>query len=359
MCLCRLVRKFVSLIILMVMLFLVAGILFTYYIIKNIKTSDIFSYVINTHTYEVLNKYKHIHDPSVGKEIKIDPKIETSSEKVHPFTQGFFFSDKNRLIESVGLYKSSFLREFDLVSGNTIRYTNFGPQYFGEGSAFIIEPSTYKKLILNLTYKEKTIFVFDYESLELYHTFTFDLDGYGLTSNVDTLQSVDALRKDNFVLNQKLWATTGDEYLYELQIPDDFKNSEKIYVSKKTKITCGGFIIDRTNELEYYAYSKTIFANIFLTNLIVEINSETGKCVKLINLDGLIKKCDNYEHIDENIDDVLNGIAISPQSKNEETPVLFVTGKNWSNIFEITIKRKIDELAHKVLLRGKFKLNLQ
>ncbi|CRH01457.1 glutaminyl-peptide cyclotransferase, putative [Plasmodium relictum] len=359
MCLCRLVRRFVVITILILVLFLVAGILFTYYIIKNIKDNDIFPVVIHSHTYEVLNKYKHIHDPSIGKEIKIDPLIKGMSEKVHPFTQGIFFSEKDKLIESVGLYNSSFLREFDLTTGNTIRYTNLGPQYFGEGSTFIIEPLTYKKFILQLTFKEHKIFAYDYETLKLYHTFIFDLNGYGLTSNIDAFQSVEALKNENFALSQKLWTTTGDEYLYELQIPNEFKKTEKIFVLNKIKITCAGFVIDSVNELEYHSYSETIFANIFLTNLIIEINIETGACVKLINLDGLIKKCDNYKHIDEHIDDVLNGIAISLNNKNKRNPTLFVTGKNWSNIFEIKITKKINELAQKVLLKEKFKLDLK
>ena len=79
------------------------------------------------------------------------------------------------------------------------------------------------------------------------------------------------------------------------------------------------------NELEYI--NGKIFANIWLEDKIAIINPQSGKVEAWIDLTGL----DKEETQDSNR--VLNGIAYDAQEDR-----LFVTGKWWSNLFEIDLK---------------------
>ena len=72
--------------------------------------------------------------------------------------------------------------------------------------------------------------------------------------------------------------------------------------------------------------TSTVYANIWLDDRIAIINPETGQITAWIDLSGISES----EKFDS--DSVLNGIAYD-QKKNR----LFVTGKNWSNVYEIAL----------------------
>ena len=81
----------------------------------------------------------------------------------------------------------------------------------------------------------------------------------------------------------------------------------------------------RVNELEYI--NGEIWANQWLTNRILIIDSENGKVKRIIDFTGIFtpKSTDN--------DAVLNGIAY-----NASTDKLYITGKLWETLFEFSIK---------------------
>ena len=79
------------------------------------------------------------------------------------------------------------------------------------------------------------------------------------------------------------------------------------------------------NELEYV--DGIIYANIHTTNLMVKIDSETGKILYEINLSGLLNMYEN------DIVDFLNGVAYDKANDR-----LFVTGKWWPRLFEIKLE---------------------
>ncbi|NLB75612.1 MAG: glutaminyl-peptide cyclotransferase, partial [Crenarchaeota archaeon] len=87
----------------------------------------------------------------------------------------------------------------------------------------------------------------------------------------------------------------------------------------------GETLIKNINELEFIG--ENIYANIFMTETIAIINPLTGEVTGWIDLTGI------YQHNRHN--DVLNGIAY-----DDETDRLFVTGKCWPYLYEITIKAK-------------------
>ena len=73
-----------------------------------------------------------------------------------------------------------------------------------------------------------------------------------------------------------------------------------------------------------------VFANIWQTDRIARINPTTGEVTGWIDLSGLLKPSDRTPDTD-----VLNGIAYDAATNR-----LFVTGKKWPKLFEITLVPK-------------------
>ena len=81
------------------------------------------------------------------------------------------------------------------------------------------------------------------------------------------------------------------------------------------------------NELEYV--KGEIFANVWQTDRIVRISPKDGRVTGWIDLSGLLPPAERPG------DGVLNGIAFDPASDR-----LFVTGKLWPRVFEITLVKR-------------------
>ena len=93
---------------------------------------------VQEYSYKVINTYPH------------DAKA---------FTQGLIFH-KGRLIEGTGNYGNSHLREVDLKTGKIIKQLSLDQRYFGEGI------SVHGDEIFQLTWEEKTVFVYEAETLK-------------------------------------------------------------------------------------------------------------------------------------------------------------------------------------------------
>ena len=81
------------------------------------------------------------------------------------------------------------------------------------------------------------------------------------------------------------------------------------------------------NELEWI--DGHIWANVYLTDAIVEIDPTTGAVVGIVDLTQLRDKL--YKNPEA---EALNGIAYNATTGN-----LYVTGKEWNRLFEIEIIR--------------------
>ncbi|MCJ7732249.1 glutaminyl-peptide cyclotransferase, partial [Candidatus Bathyarchaeota archaeon] len=90
-------------------------------------------------------------------------------------------------------------------------------------------------------------------------------------------------------------------------------------------VTYEGEEITRINELEYI--EGMVYANIWQTDQIAIIDPTTGEVASWIDLTGLREELDTTTGID-----VLNGIAYDP-----ETSKIYITGKQWPNLFEIQL----------------------
>ncbi len=154
-----------------------------------------------------------------------------------------------------------------------------------------------------LTYLNKEGFIYQLPSFELIEKFTYENnEGWGLATD-----------------GQSLLMSDGTDVI-------TFLNPVSLKPFKKLKVSANGNAQNHLNELEYI--KGYIYANIWLTNLIVKIDPISGNIVGQIDLSSLVLK----ERTKKSSIDVLNGIAY-----NKELDKIYVTGKLWSSIYEIAI----------------------
>jgi glutamine cyclotransferase len=223
--------------------------------------------------------------------------------KSHPhsaddFTQGLVFLD-GRLYESTGLYGHSEVSVKSLDTGGVIKRFPLPDRYFGEGLAAVDDR------LVQITYQEKTGFVYDRDTLRLVQKFSYPGEGWGL-----------AYDGSNLIMSD------GSAQLYFLD-PSSFRRNRTLTVRRM------GDEVTNLNELEYVR--GRIYANVWQRNFIVEIDPATGDVTGEIDLTELAQR-----HT-VSPDAVLNGIAYD--SRND---VFLVTGKLWPALYEIKLLGQVD-----------------
>lgn len=115
-----------------------------------------------------------------------------------------------------------------------------------------------------------------------------------------------------------IYQTDGTEKIWKVD-----PNTQKMidYVN----VYSGNSKIKAVNELEWI--NGKIYTNVWFKDAIAVVNPENGSVEGILNLSDLRKSMN-----DITTEDVLNGIAYNPKTKT-----IFVTGKNWSKMFEITV----------------------
>lgn len=207
------------------------------------------------------------------------------------FTQGLVI-DNGVLFESTGKYGSSSLRRVNLENGNVQQQVLLPIQYFGEGLTVVNDT------LVQLTWKSNTGFIYDKETFRLLGNFSYSTQGWGLTYN-----------------GRELILSDGTSNVYFLD-PVTFQKIRQINVYD------GNTTVTNINELEYV--NGDLYANIWLQQKIAIINPQIGMVKGWIDLTGIYQS--------NNIDKVLNGIAYDSQTNK-----LFITGKDWPNLYQITI----------------------
>lgn len=210
------------------------------------------------------------------------------------FTQGLVFLD-GYLYEGTGLWGQSELRKVELETGEVLQRYKLPDEYFGEGIAIVDER------IMQLTWLDRTGFIYDKETFRLIGNFSYSTEGWGLTYDGTHLVMSD-----------------GSSTLY-------FLNPTSFEVTRQIEVKDGDSTVTYLNELEYI--NGDIFANIWLEQKIAIINPQTGQVKGWIDLTEIYQP--------NNPEAVLNGIAYDAQNNR-----LFVTGKNWPNIYEIKLTSK-------------------
>jgi glutamine cyclotransferase len=117
--------------------------------------------------------------------------VETIS-KVPRYTEGLIFLN-GELVESAGDYGKSSISRLDSKTGKVIASTGLDAQYFAEGLTF------FTGQFFQLTYREHQAFVYDSTQLGKIKTFSYEGEGWGLTSNDQNLIMSNGSSELNFL----------------------------------------------------------------------------------------------------------------------------------------------------------------
>lgn len=229
------------------------------------------------YSYEIINYYPH----------------DKSS-----YTQGLEFSN-DTLYESTGLKGQSKIRSVDYKSGIIINEKKLNDNYFGEGLSIL------NNKVYQLTWQENIGFIYTKDLSEVKGSFSYNSssEGWGLCNDGKNFYKSDG--------TNKIW------------ILDSNKLSEIDYIEVMTNNKA----INKINELEWV--DGKIYANTyqFDKEVVLIINPSSGKVEGVIDFSGLKEKVEQIDSLN-----VLNGIAY-----NKKTKTFFMTGKNWSTLFEVKI----------------------
>jgi len=271
--------------------------------------------------------------------------LSTVPHDSNAFTQGLVIvknksSGKLVVYEGTGLYGGrSTLRQVNLSSGKVIRQINLDGKYFGEGIAYFETPPSSSSSsggggggghprIIQITWKERTGFIYDASNFQLLQTFSFTTSnnqGWGITYKAKTHE----FYVTDGSANLMVWdASTLKE-----------KRSHRVAVKRRTTRRGGGgggggrstvlIPVSRLNEIEYDPSTNTVLANVWQKNIIVRIDPSNGFVTKIYNLSGLVGRHPTA--------DVLNGIALAAGSNKNSQQQVWVTGKYWPNMYKIQL----------------------
>ena len=212
------------------------------------------------------------------------------------FTQGLLFWNEDTLLESTGIHGSSSLRRVEIKTGRVLEKVDLPQRYFGEGLALL------KGKLYQLTWKDRRGFIYDAATLKQEGEFPYTGEGWGLTTDGNSLILSDGTNQLRF-LDPLTFAVT-----------------------RTLSVMHQGKPVDHLNELEFI--DGQIYSNIWGTDLIARIDPATGLATGVIDCSGLFPANQRATP-----DQVLNGIAW-----HEPTKRLLITGKWWPEVFEIKLK---------------------
>tara|TARA_B100000768_G_scaffold31113_1_gene29632 strand:- start:8546 stop:9571 length:1026 start_codon:yes stop_codon:yes gene_type:complete len=238
------------------------------------------SFKPKVYTYKIINEFFH---------------------DMNSYTQGLEFDDYY-LYEGTGQYGYSMLKKINFQTGEVLDKLFLDKSYFGEGITILNDK------IFQLTWKSKIGFVYNLTDLKLLKSFNYknSSEGWGLCND-----------------GKHLYKSDGTEKIWKL-------NANNLEEISFINVVTNNKVINKINELEWY--NNKIYANTYQFNKEVGliINPENGEVEGVIDFSGLKEKVKDHPGLD-----VLNGIAY-----NKKRQTFFITGKNWSKLFEIKIIEK-------------------
>lgn len=210
------------------------------------------------------------------------------------FTQGLFWHG-GHLYEGTGQYGQSRVARIDLKTGKTLARVRLPADQFGEGITH------WRGQIIGVTWKEGVGHRWRIGDLKPIGRFTYEGEGWGV-----------AVHGDRLVLS---------DGTPTLRFFDPATMREK----RRVTVRFGGRPLAMLNELE--TIDGEIWANVWMSDMIVRIDPDSGDIRSMIDLTGLREDAGA-----RGADSVLNGIAWDAKGKR-----LFVTGKNWPKLYEIMV----------------------
>jgi glutamine cyclotransferase len=210
------------------------------------------------------------------------------------FTQGLEWLGDGKFVEGTGQEGKSKLRIVRLEDGVAEKEADLDPKLFGEGT------TVWNDRIYQLTWRNRIAIVYDRETLQETKRFTYEGEGWGLAHDEDHLIMSD-----------------GSSTL-------QFRDPETFAVVRTVEVRDEGRRYANLNELEFV--EGEIFANVWRADYILRITPADGRVTGKIYFPRVPRD------VRPNNEAVLNGIAY-----DEAGDRLFVTGKNWTRLYQIRI----------------------
>jgi len=210
------------------------------------------------------------------------------------YCQGLVFED-GQLYEGTGRYGESTLRRVDLKTGTVQQQADLEPRIFGEGIMI------WDDRIIQLSWRENVALIYDKATFQRLGQFRYSGEGWGITHD-------------------------GEHWIVSDGSPTlKFLDPSTQQVVRRVTVRDGSRRIRHLNELEFV--DGEVWANIWYQDYLVRIAPDTGQVVGYIDLSDLWPRSRRPSR-----EAVMNGIAF-----DKETGHLLVTGKNWSNLYELEL----------------------
>jgi glutaminyl-peptide cyclotransferase len=211
------------------------------------------------------------------------------------FTQGLVIHN-GELYESTG-QDSSWIGVVDVATGRALRKIVLENRYFGEGIVIL------NNKVYQLTWRNKVGFVYRFPTFEKLSEFTYNGEGWGLTTDGTHLIMSNGTAEIRFL------------------------DSLTLQPVRTLRVTHKGNPVSDLNELEFV--DGQLFANVWRTDLIARINPQNGEVTGFLDLTELAGRARGVNPSA----DVLNGIAWHPATRT-----LLVTGKYFPFIFVLKLE---------------------
>ena len=209
------------------------------------------------------------------------------------FTQGLVYHD-GQLLESTGRFGESSLRRVRLETGEVLQKVDVPQEYFAEGLAVL------GNRVFQLTWQNGIGFIYDLTTFKQTGTFRYEGEGWGLTTDGTSLILSDGTAAIRFL------------------DPTTFA------VTRTIEVKNGSEFVDSLNELEWVR--GEIWANVWHKDWIARIDPRDGHVIGWLDVGQLLPEATAADP-----EAVPNGIAF-----DAATGRLFVTGKLWSRVFEVS-----------------------
>ena len=220
--------------------------------------------------------------------------VNVYEHQTDAYTQGLQFVD-GLMWEGTGNYGESRLQYTDLSTGKSTVVATLPAEHFGEGITLLGDK------IYQLTWQNGVMHIYDRKTLRQIDQRKYKGEGWGLTTDGESLYMSDG---------------TPDIRVLDPQ---------SLALKRRIAVTCNGESLPYLNELEWI--DGKIWANVYTLDQIVIIDPKSGVVETIVDLRGLLPQSEYTVTTD-----VLNGIAYDSATKR-----IFVTGKNWSKLFEIRL----------------------
>lgn len=216
------------------------------------------------------------------------------------FTQGLLLSEDGLFYESGGgsaqYGGQSSLRQVDPETGEVLQRVDLRDDIFAEGLAQVDDR------LIQITWRNQAAIVYDMATFQPTEIYQYAGEGWGLCYDGTSLYMSDG---------------SG---MITVRDPETFNAIN--YVN----VTVFDLATDELNELE--CVGDHIYANVWNTDTILRFDKHTGVVDGVIDASGLLT-AEERSVLESN--QVLNGIAYNPESGN-----FYLTGKEWSQLFEVT-----------------------